>query len=76
VSEKGLQAVGRRALAVLQVQCTCFAGGNWECNVDHYLKAKGEKVVEEDSWLMGCSLACRAARERLARRRRLDEVGH
>jgi hypothetical protein len=69
------QTVGRRALAVWQVQGTCFAGGNRNCKVDQYLEAEGEEVVEEDRWLMGCSLACRAAKARLAGRRRSDEVG-
>jgi hypothetical protein len=28
------------------------------------MEAEGEEVVEEDSWLMGASLGCRAARAR------------
>jgi hypothetical protein len=71
VSEKGLRLVGRRALEVLRVQGACLAGSK-NSKVDHYLEANGEEVVEEDSWLMGTSLGCRAARARWARRREVD----
>jgi hypothetical protein len=53
------------------VQGACLAGSK-NSKVDHYLEANGEEVVEENSWLMGTSLGCRAARARWARRREVD----